>query len=313
IGSAIQSAFILFEKKRGKGISSEHMQLLRDFAVMENLSVKTFYIYRMLPLLNDNREMAWELFNEMVTDEQLYGTDEVYHYLYYCYHKEIDLVIPHMKAMHASQSDSIGKNWGQLEALCYLGNKITKEVFEEELKSARTDTSWKGALNVYLSNLEDRHDAESKNIINKCLEEIRFILDSKKEALTRETNLIHTFCSSEIQDHTLIQLVKIILEKKPSICIKGHTFFSWMAKAAPNHIDTILEMMETLSQNTVAEDWKYFYGSEILTVITELFKEGESREISDQGQFLRRSLAIIERLQKKHVNLDDWYNNFERT
>lgn len=313
IGSAIQAAFILFEKKRGKGISSEHMQLLRDFAVMENLSVKTFYIDRMLPLLNDNREMAWELFNEMVTDEQLYGTDEVYHYLYYCYHKEIDLVIPHMKAMHASQSDSIGKNWGQLEVLCYLGNKITKEVFEEELKSARTDTSWKGALNVYLSNLEDRHDAESKNIINKCLEEIRFILDSKKEALTRETNLIHTFCSSEIQDHTLIQLVKIILEKKPSICIKGHTFFSWMAKAAPNHIDTILEMMETLSQNTVAEDWKYFYGSEILTVITELFKEGESREISDQGQFLRRSLAIIERLQKKHVNLDDWYNNFERT
>lgn len=313
IGSTIQAAFTLFEKKRGKGISSEHMQLLRDFTVMENLSVKTFYIDRMLPLLNDNREMAWELFNEIVTDEQLYGTHEVYRYLYYCYHKEIDLVIPHLRTMHASQSDSIGKNWGQLEALCYLANKITKEIFEEELKSARTDTSWKGALNVYLSNLEDRHDAESKNIINKCLEEIRFILDSKKEALIRETTLIHTFCSSEIQDHTLIQLAKIILEKKPSMCIKDHSFFSWMAKAAPNHIDDILEIMEILSQNTVAENWQYFYGSEILTVITELFKEGENREISDQGQFLHRSLAIIEHLQKKHVNLDDWYNTFERT
>lgn len=313
IGSAIRAIFTLFEKKGGKEISLEHMQLLRDFAMMENLSVKTFYIDRMLPLLNNNRKMAWELFNEMVTDEQLYGTNEVYRFLYYCYHREIDLVIPHLKTMHASQIDSIGKSWGQLEALCYLDNQITKEVFKEELRSARTETSWKGALNVYFSNLKDTHDAESENIINKCLEEIEFILNLKKEVLTRETDFIHTFHSSEIQDHTLIQLVKIILEKKPSICIKGHTFFSWMAKAAPNHIDTILEMMETLSQNTVAEDWKYFYGSEILTVITELFKEGESREISDQGQFLRRSLAIIERLQKKHVNLDDWYNNFERT
>lgn len=313
IGSAIQAAFILFEKKRGKGISSEHMQLLRDFAVMENLSVKTFYIDRMLPLLNDNREMAWELFNEMVTDEQLYGTDEVYHFLYYCYHREIDAVIPHLNTMHASQSDSIGRNWGQLEALCYLGNKITKEVFEEELKSAQTDTSWEGALNVYLSNLKDCHDAENNNIINKCLEEIRFILDSKKETLTRKTELIHIFHSSEIQDDTIIQLVKIILKKKPSICIKIHSFFSWMAKAAPNHIDDVLEMMETLSQNTVAEDWQYFYGSEILSVITELFKDGENREISDQGQFLRRSLAIIEHLQKNHVNLDDWYNTFERS
>lgn len=289
------------------------MQLLRDFAVMENLSVKTFYIDRMLPLLNNNRKMAWELFNEMVTDEQLYGTNEVYRFLYYCYHREIDLVIPHLKIMHASQIDSIGKSWGQLEALCYLDNQITQEVFEEELRSAHTETSWKGALNVYFSNLKDTHDSESKNIINKCLEEIEFILNFKKGILTRETDFIYTFHSSEIQDHTLIQLVKIILEKKPSICIKIHSFFSWMAKAAPNHIDDILEMMETLSQNTVTEDWKYFYGSEILTVITELFKEGESREISDQGQFLRRSLAIIERLQKKYVNLDDWYNNFERT
>lgn len=313
IGSAIQAAIVLAEKKQGKKISPEHNQLLRDFSKTENLSIKAFYIDKMLPLLNDNREMAWELFNELVTDEQLYGTNGVYHFLYYCYHREIDLVIPHLKTMYTSQIDSIGKNWGQLEALCYLGNKITKEVFEEDLRSAQTETSWEGALNVYLSNLEDRHDAESKNIINKCLEEIRFILDSKKEVLTRETNLIHTFHSSEIKDHTLIQLVKIILEKKPSICIKIHSFFSWMAKAAPNHVDDILEIMETLSQNTVAEDWKYFYGSQILTVITKLFKEGESREISDQGQFLRRSLAIIEHLQKKHVNLDDWYNTFERT
>ncbi|WP_102725251.1 ATP-binding protein [Akkermansia muciniphila] len=313
IGSAIQAAFILFEKKRGKDISPEHMQLLRDFALMENPSIKAFYIDRMLPLLNNNRKIAWELFNEMVTDEQLYGTDEVYRFLYYCYHREIDLVIPHLKTMHTSQIDSIGKSWGQLEALCYLDNQITKDVFEEEIVSARTETSWKGALNVYLSNLKDTNDAESKNTIRKCLEEIRFIFYLKQDLFTGEIDFIHTFYSPEIQDYTIIQLVKIILEKKPSICIKDFSFFSWMAKAAPNHIDDILEMMETLSQNTVAEDWKYFYGSEILTVITELFKEGESREISDQGQFLRRSLAIIERLQKKHVNLDDWYNNFERT
>ncbi|MCO8187127.1 hypothetical protein NKE62_09370 [Akkermansia sp. Marseille-P9185] len=313
IGSAIQAAIVLAEKKQGKKISPEHIQLLRDFSKTENLSIKAFYIDSMLPLLNDNRKMAWELFNELVTDEQLYDTNGVYRFLYYCYHREIDLVIPHLKIMYSSQIDSIGKSWGQLEALCYLDNQITKDVFQEELRSARTETSWKGALNVYLSNLEDRHDAESKNIINKCLEEIEFILNLKKEILTRETDFIHTFHSSEIQDHTLIQLVKIILKKKPSICIKVHSFFSWMEKAASNHIDDILEVMETLSQNTVAEDWKYFYGSKILTVITELFKEGESREISDQGQFLRRSLAIIERLQKKHVNLDDWYNNFERT
>lgn len=313
IGSAIQAAFILFEKKRGKDISPEHMQLLRDFALMENPSIKAFYIDRMLPLLNNNRKIAWELFNEMVKDEQLYGTDEVYRFLYHCYHREIDLVIPHLKTMHTSQIDSIGKSWGQLEALCYLDNQITKDVFEEEIVSARTETSWKGALNVYLSNLKDTNDTESKNTIRKCLEEIRFIFYLKQDLFTGEIDFIHTFYSPEIQDYTIIQLVKIILEKKPSICIKDFSFFSWMAKAAPNHIDDILEMMETLSQNTVAEDWKYFYGSEILTVITELFKEGESREISDQGQFLRRSLAIIERLQKKHVNLDEWYNNFERT
>lgn len=187
----------------------------------------------MLPLLNDNRKMAWELFNGLVTNEQLYGTNGVYRFLYYCYHKEIDLVIPHLKTMHTSQIDSIGKSWGQLGALCYLDNQITKEVFEEELKSARTDTSWKGALNVYLSNLEDRHDAESKNIINKCLEEIRFILDSKKEALTRETNLIHTFHSSEIQDHTLIQLVKIITEKNLPFALRSILSFHGWQKRRP--------------------------------------------------------------------------------
>lgn len=312
IGSAIQAAIVLVEKKRGKELSPEHIQLLRDFAVTKNLSIKAFYIERMLPLLNYDREMAWELFNGLVTDNSLYGTNGGYHFLYYSYHQEIHLVTPHLKIMQASQDDTIGRNWGQLVALCYLGNQITQEVFEEEMMSTGTEVSWEGALQVYLSNLEDNHDGESKSTIEKCLNGIQFILNSKHDIFNGKINFLRVFSSSEIQNRIMIQLVKNILEKKPSICIKAYSLFSWMEKAAPNHIDEIMEIMEVLSANTVAEDWQYFHDQHIFSVITELFKEGENREITDQGQFLHRTLAIIERLQKNSVNFDSWYDSVER-
>lgn len=312
IGSAIQAAIVLVEKKRGRELFPEHVQLLRDFAVTKNLSIKAFYIERMLPLLNYDREIAWELFNGLVTDNSLYGTNGVYHFLYYSYHQEIHLVTPHLKIMQASQDDTIGKNWGQLVALCYLGNQITREVFEEEMLSTGTEVSWEGALQVYLSNLKDNHDGESKNTIGKCLKGIQFILNSKPDILNGKINFLRLFNSSEFQDHILIRVVKNILERKPSIFIKTYSFFSWMAKAASKHIDEIMEIMEVLSVNTVAEDWQYFHDQHLFVVITELFKEGENREITDQGQFLHRTLAMIERLQKNSVNFDSWYDSVER-
>lgn len=312
IGSAIQAAIVLVEKKRGRELSPEHVQLLRDFAVTKNLSIKAFYIERMLPLLNYDREIAWELFNGLVTDNSLYGTNGVYHFLYYSYHQEIHLVTPHLKIMQASQDDTIGKNWGQLVALCYLGNQITREVFEEEMLSTGTEVSWEGALQVYLSNLKDNHDGESKNTIGKCLKGIQFILNSKPDILNGKINFLRLFNSSEFQDHILIRVVKNILERKPSIFIKTYSFFSWMAKAASKHIDEIMEIMEVLSVNTVAEDWQYFHDQHLFVVITELFEEGENREITDQGQFLHRTLAMIERLQKNSVNFDSWYDSVER-
>lgn len=313
IGEAIEAAIVLFEKREGQHIASEHRVLLEEFSNMADSSVKAFYVERMITMLNFDRAYACQLFNNLVTDAELYAQKDTYRFLYYCYHWEKEWVKMHVDRMKNSSNDEIAKHCGLLTALRYLDDQIERQELEEALHNENNIKFSEGVWEVFAANLNSERPSGEQTISKKCLDGILFLFDLKREIYQEEFFTLAVL-SDDVPDSTMLALYQLLLTFHSSCIIRNGRFFRRLAKAVTQNADRVAELLEILASHTTTKDWNFIYPEgDLATILTALLQEGESRELSDGGEFLKRILAVINRLQKLELNLDAWYDAFDRS
>lgn len=225
--------------------------------------------------------------------------------LYYAYHQHYELVAPCLDRMFTAGAY---EPWGRISALACLSDHIALQDFLDSLRGVADGTAWKGAAQVFASNVGQHREA--------CLTALIWMLEESPEppVVTKEAS--HLFDEkAPIRDLPVgfFQHYFVAKEQKNSAQPRSlFHFFEWLTAIAPDSTEEALVALEALFTSPIARSFDRWELRD-MSIMNHLFAEAEEREHSDGGAFLTRVIAVQDAMLRTGAyRFDEWLRDAER-
>ncbi|MDP3149443.1 MAG: ATP-binding protein [Ignavibacteria bacterium] len=286
--------------------------ILRRFASNEHPAIRALILRRLPSLQYRNPELGWELFHLAIQDAVgLWQSAE--HCLYYAYHDHFEKIAPSLERICREGGKEDMETWGRISALSTLAGHIDFVELLEELHTMDITEAWQGAASVWTNTVNISQHRE------QCLVGIETGLktgSSHAMAVARHVDDI-------FRDNTppilipieLIQLYFSVFESDSED--KHHRLFGfdeWLNAISQRDPELALAATDIyLAYVSRTEPYFYDHENRLVQLMTRLFAEAEEREETDDGEMLKRVVAVQDVLLSLGVNsVNDWLKAAER-
>jgi hypothetical protein len=265
-----------------------------------------------LAYIQTKTELGWELFDTAFTDEDQRVWKYAARTLYYATGRLFARAKQYLDRMEKSQLPVVLKPWGRLSALAALEGQIPLQVLLKKLAERAEEPAWDGAISVWVAN------AGTAQFASDCFAG----LTAAASHLVAQPSLMRRM-SSLFQRQTPIPRVPLSLFR--ALYVYGNMgtegggnlparVDEWLSRFAEADPEQALEVSEIIAGICKAKDSTPFYDHQPLgTLLTLLFREGEEREASDNGDFLRRVVALQDVFLSMPTSvLSEWLRAAER-
>jgi hypothetical protein len=283
--------------------------LLRQFARDGHPAVRVMVLHR-LAFLQFKSPLGWELFESAVEcdDERIWPSAE--RCLYYSYHTAFDRVKPHLDKISGSKVPATRETWGRISALASLSGHVNQADFILRLSSMQDTDAWTGAVIVWAANAHLAEHGEA------CFAGLAAALDNPAAwpAVLREVHAL--FRNVDPITPVPASLLRSALDGRLSRDEQGfnpHGVDTWLCALAETRPDLALDAAELFAAAAKAGRVAVYDDAPIARLLTLLFREAEEREESDQGEMLRRVIAVQDAfLAGLLEGLAQWLRDAER-
>jgi hypothetical protein len=309
-GVAAQAAFTLASRwlESSRPLPSLLVQVLKRCASDPHPSVRAL-VLRSLPIvLHYNQELGWHLFERALFVSNSPPWRHAYNCLYYNYHKRFPIVAGYLSMLRGSNDPEALKAWSRISALCSLAGHIGFEDFIADLRAVNLDKAWAGAASVFAANFGE------PRLQSPCTQGLLVSLNSAKDknaVLGKMFRFLSNCIGHPIDLELLESYLRAVAAKKSEHGRDVLGLGDWLASLSVVDPEYALIAIETMLGSSVGLDaWD---GSPYTKLMTALFREAEERELSDQGQFLSRTVAVQDTLLRRGMHsLEDWLKDAER-
>ncbi|MBF0628948.1 MAG: hypothetical protein HQL91_12090 [Magnetococcales bacterium] len=201
--------------------------------------------------------------------------------------------------------DESADSWSRIAALATLTGHMTLETLFEHLRFKNSDQAWKGAVQVFCSNL-DKHNAFCVSGLDEI---VRW--DTLPDPLFSE--LIRMFRDKKHQPYIPVQLGKQFINHTAltSVSCNLGDFFEWLAFLAERDSLSTLELCEQLIKHLSSlEPLRHIWDTDdLFAAWTSILREAD--ETNDEN-LMRRIVALQDRfLQMGIYKTDEWLQKAE--
>lgn len=258
-------------------------------------------------------EVGWGLFDNAMREAVpgLWKTAEPC--LYYAYHQKFDLVAPWLIKLFEGAEEKDLKTFGRISALAALSGRIDFQNFLSQLRQLNSSSAWSGAAAVW-SNSQNFHSHSSQ-----CLEGLQAGLCEPGETalhVARRTSRIFQTPSTTVHiTPGFFQLFLSIFASRTAP--KGQDIFEmekwlnqcscWDAGLALSHAEAYICYLQATSS------FIHDHEKNLTQLLRSLFAQAEEQEESDQGEMLRRVVALQDHFLALEIpGVDEWLRAAER-
>lgn len=236
-------------------------------------------------------ELGWELFDLAFSDDDQRVWKYAAQTLYYATGKLFARAKPYIDKMERAGLPVVLKSWGRLSALAVLEGQIVPLVLLKKLSLRGEESAWDGAISVWVAN------AGHAKYASDCVAGLAAAVTHTEAhaPLLRRMNALFQ-PQSPIPRIPLSLFRAIYLDGGVGLEVGGNLapqMDEWLSRFAEIDPDQALEISEVIAGICKARDITPFYDPKPLgTLLTSLFREAEEREASDNGNMLRRVVAL---------------------
>lgn len=286
--------------------------VLRRFAGDVDPAVRAVILQHLPDLQNHHSELGWEVFDIAMHD--LEGLGEMAEpCLYYNYYDHFQQVSSRLARVKIEGKGKDLESWGRISSLAALSGKIDFPVWLDELKTVDATEAWRGAASVwtYRENIHKHR--------KQCLTGIEAGLNAGSiHAEVVATELIRLFENEtpliSISTDLFRQCVHALQCEYPKTGIAIFDIHEWLTATSLLDPEQALEQLEIYLAYVTRTTRSIFDSDNHLPqLLTRLFSEAEEREESDEGNMLRRVVAVQDSLLGLNVDgIDSWLKAAER-
>ena len=313
-GKVVEAMMILIEKLYERGIEIPELlpPILLRYASNEHPAIRALILRRLPYLQSKNPEFGWKLFHlAMQNDDRLWRIAEPC--LYYAYYDQFENVAPLLERIYQNGSSDSMETWGRISALSALRGHIEFINLLADLNALNMTEAWKGAADVWT------YPGNIKLHREQCLAGIEAGLkavDSHSKTVVKcAENIFREKTPPILIPIELIQLFFGVLENYSED--KYHSLFGfneWLNATSQRDSEFALTATEIyLAYVSRAKPYFFDHENQMVQVVTRLFAEAEEREESDNGEMLKRVVAVQDLLLSLEVtSVNDWLTAAER-
>jgi hypothetical protein len=232
--------------------------------------------------------------------------------LYYSYARNFNIVGPVLDRISKEGSGKDFETWGRISALAAMEQRMNFDAFLEQLEILKNNNAWRGAATVWTNTKNFRKHYQ------QCIHGITVGLntsESCREIVASEMEHIFDYRDASVTvPLPLIQKCFSIFEMQPQSHGRLHGLHEWLN--AVSLLDPVYALSATeiyLAYIEKNQPHFYDYHDNLMQLMTRLFSEAEEREESDNGEMLRRVVAIQDTLMSLGLDtLLDWLKSAER-
>ena len=285
---------------------------LRRFSTDKQPALRALVLRRLPFIQSCNPVLGWDLFNSAMVDSHgLWESAETC--LYYAYRDHFEKVAPLLPRIRHEGKGKDLEIWGRISALAALVGHLDFSAFLEELKVMDTTEAWWGAASVWT------HPENIRKHREQCLAGLEAGLNARNahaksvagqmDHLFRDKALVVSVPTALIQRHF------DVLEKDDKN--KHHRLIgldAWLNSTAQHDPEQALAITEIyLAYVKRTKPYLHDYDNNLTQLLTRLFADAEDREESDQGDTLKRVVAVQDTLLELGVDgIDKWLKAAER-
>jgi len=309
-GVAAEAAFRLACRRlnSGRPLPVLLIEVLKRCASDPHPSVRALVLRSLPPVLYYLQDLGWTLFERalLVGDAQVW--QHAYNCLYYNYRQRFPVVSSYLSMLRADQRPETIELWSRISALCVLCGHVPFDDFIADLHKIGLDDGWSAAASVFAANLSQPRLREP------CTQGLLASLEGAKNKNSVFGKIFRIFSNST---RFLINLALIksyfgtAANRDARHGRDMHGVGDWLVSVSvvdPEYALAAIELL--LGSSAELETWN---GAPYAKLMTALFREAEERELSDQGQFLSRVVAVQDALLRLGMrSLDDWLKDAER-
>ena len=314
-GKVVEALMILIDKLYDREIELPELlpPILLRFANNENPAIRALILRRLPYLQNKNPELGWKLFRLAMQKNYVGLWRIAERCLYYAYYDCFEKVAPLLdRIFHEGEKDDM-ETWGRISALSVFKGHIDFINLLDDLKTLDVTEAWKGAADVWT------HPDNIKLHSDQCLSGIEAGLKAgsiHSEAVVQYVEKIFREKTQPIRiPPELIQLFFAVLENNSED--KYHIIFGfdeWLNATSQRDPEFALYVTEIyLAFVSRAKPYFYDHDNQFVQLVTRLFAEAEEREESDDGDMLKRVVAVQDLLLALGAtSVNDWLIAAER-
>jgi hypothetical protein len=314
ISNIAEALMILAEGFQEANVAFPELLLptLYRFAGHKYSATRAVVLQRLPYLLYKNPEIGWIIFQSAIKDAKgLWECAE--RCLYYTYNNNFEKVSSLLSRIYNEGGIEDMETWGRISALAALTGHIDFSSFLKNIETLNSSKAWLGAAQV-CSNNENikRFKEQCFRGIEACLN----ITNLYEENITQIIgNIFHVNSMVLLIPERIIRLFFNVLEKNNRKQNNSTYFFSeWLNILSLQDPDLALSGIEIyLNYTKHVNTYMFDHGKNLTQLVTRLFAEAEEREESDQGEMLKRVIAIQDTMLALGVNsINDWLKAAER-
>lgn len=309
-GVAAETAFAIAGRRleSERGLPRLLVEILRQCASDQHPSVRALVLRSLPVVIYYHSNLGWHLFEHALFPGNTPPWRHAYDCLYYNYHRNFSTVNRYLAILRVIDDPEALKIWSRICALSCLAGHIELDSFLEELRTANTVEAWSGAASIFAANLNEPKSREF------CIRGLFASLNdspSNGKVLEEMFRFFPESAGRQIGLDFLHSYFRAVTESTSEHGRGVHGVGDWLASVGvidPEYTLTAIEVV--LQYSTQLETWD---GTPYTRLMTALFREAEERELSDQGQFLTRVVAVQDALLRLNMNsLDNWLKDAER-
>ena len=285
---------------------------LRRFASHDHPAIRALILERLPFLQNRNPELGWDVFRRATQDSRgLWRSAE--RCLYCAYHDHYEKVAPLLDRICCEGTKEDMETWGRISALSVLTGQIDLPILIGKMNELDTTEAWQGAMSVWtnIGNLK-----QDKTLCFSGIEAgLKADISHAKVSVRHVENIFHEITPPVFVPPDLVHLCFSVLEND----YEGNKhrlfgFDKWLNAVSERDPEMALAITE-IYLDYVRRAKPYFsdYENQVVQLVTRLFAEAEEREESDNGEMLKRVVAVQDTLLSLGLSsIDAWLKSAER-
>jgi hypothetical protein len=312
-GAAAEAALILAERvlKRGDVLDPLLHSSLRRAARDAHPSIRAMVLRNLPRIIQLNGALGWPLFWRAM-GESPRPWRMANNCLYYNYHRHFDLVEPALIEARADPGEHAQKVWGRIGALAAFDNHPPFGEFLAQLGDAMSPMAWTGAVSVFVANLATPQWAAV------CADGLAAAFADPNGQAAASTKFVRMFGVETCAPARIpLSLLHTYMQTRGDEGLAGGRDVQgagqWLQHVARRDPDYALAAAEIFLTAEVVGGLHPWNADPFAALLTELFREAEEREPSDDGAFLERVIGLQDHLLGAHPEmLQDWLTSAER-